>query len=149
MNAANADASLGVTAIARSQALPLVESTALSTAADPVEGLTLSATADPALDPLLVTNRAPAPGEIVTVTVVVRNVGRNNATGLTRRLYAGIPGNSTPLGNPVTPGVLGFNATFKAQFAVTGNGGNLPLYAEVTTTGQNARPPPMIASRSH
>jgi hypothetical protein len=138
VNAANIEGMDGVDAIAEGQALPFVESNTLSTAADPVESLTLNVTADPALDPLLVTNRAPAPGELVTVTVVVRNVGRNAATNLTLRLYAGLPGNSAPLGAPVTPGTISFNATFVAQFPVTANGGIFPLYAELTTSGENA-----------
>lgn len=93
------------------------------------------ASADPVLDPLVVTQRAPAPGVAVTVTAVVRNVGRGSATNIALGLYRGEPGSGALLATITLTQPLRLNETFTA---VTATGREETFYAELMTIGQNA-----------
>jgi hypothetical protein len=123
------------TAIAETQAIAAVEKVTLSHADDPVSMLGFAATADPALDPLQVSTPSPRLAETFTISVTVRNVGREDATGVTVRLYSGTPGNGTLLQTSQTLPTLGFNETTTIGFAVTSNGGRQSFYAEVVSAG--------------
>jgi hypothetical protein len=123
------------TAIGAAQAMAAVEATTLSNADDPVAMLSLAATTDPALDPLEVSTRFPSVGESFTLTATVRNVGREEATGVTVRLYAGTPGSGTLLQTSAALPALSFNATTTIAFAVTSSGGRQTFYAEVVPSG--------------
>jgi hypothetical protein len=102
-----------------------------------VEELTVATTADPAIDPLQVSVAAPAPDRNVVVTVRVRNAGRGTTSGVTVALYAGTPGSGTLVDSVDVPGGLAFNESYNAEFAIAGTGGEQPLYAELTTDGEN------------
>ncbi len=125
-------------AVAATQTVMQPAAATLSSAADPVESLAVTATADPALDPLHVSAAVPAAGQPVTVSVTVRNAGRDAAAGLTVTLYRGLPGSGTPIGTRSLNGSLAMNASATLAFTLTAPGGELPLYANVTTTGANA-----------
>jgi hypothetical protein len=124
--------------VAATQATAQPTAATVNSAADPVESLAVVATADPALDPLQVSATVPAIGQPVTVTATVRNVGRDVASNLTVTLYRGLPGSGTLIGVQNINGSLAMNASASLAFTLTTPGGELPLYAEVTTTGANA-----------
>ncbi|MFN2202461.1 MAG: PKD domain-containing protein [Caldilineaceae bacterium] len=128
--------------LAAGQALPAVQAGALSDSANPVLFLTLEDAADPALDPLRVSIAAPAPGASIGITATVRNVGRKDTSDVTVSLYAGTSAAGNLLDSKSVPNTLEFNATSTLQFslvvpATLGAGGQLPLYAELVTSGEN------------
>ncbi len=110
----------------------------LSNNADPVETIALSAMADPALDPLHVSSLVVRPNEVVTVTTVVRNVGRDVATGLHVSLYAGQPGSGQLQQTLSINSDLSMNDHRALTFTLIATGGQQPIYAEVSTNGGNA-----------
>ncbi len=103
-----------------------------------MDAITVVTTADPALDPLTVSAASVAPGHRVTVTVTARNVGRVVANGLTISLYTGQPGSGIIVATATPTVALGFNEIFVAQMPLTATGGEQPIYAEITSSGQNA-----------
>ncbi len=127
-------------AIAATQALMATDATILNDAADPVTALIVAEGADPALDPLHLSIRAPAPNTAVIVSTVVRNVGRGIAQNLTVHLYQGTSSSGTALGAIAVPGTLEFNQSAMITFTVALPAGEQPLYAQVTTTGQDLTP---------
>ena len=112
----------------------------LYTAQDPVEFLISAPTADPALDPLSASGQCFPAGWPITVTVTVRNVGRDPATGMTVTLYEGMPGSGVLLGSRTVAGPLALNAGVPLTFSIAAQGGVQPLYAQVITAGGNASP---------
>ncbi|MCO6452234.1 MAG: VCBS repeat-containing protein [Caldilineales bacterium] len=125
-------------AIATTQAIMLAQTSTLSASADPVESLTTTATADPALDPLQASASVVPAGDPITITVVVRNVGRDPAVNLTVTLYEGVPGAATLAGTQQVAGPLALNETQTLLFTLPAAGGEQPIFARMTTTGGNA-----------
>ena len=105
-----------------------------------VEFLISAPTADPALDPLSAPVSVLPAGWPLTVTVTVRNVGRDPATGMTVTLYEGMPGSGVLLGSRTVAGPLALNAGVPLTFSIAAQGGVQPLYAQVITAGGNASP---------
>ena len=114
-----------------------VQSEVLASSSDPVETLQIATGADPALDPLQLSQRAAPPGSPVIVTVVVRNVGRGLATGLTINLYTGQTGAGVLQGSVTAPLPLNLNESYAAHFTVVAPVGAGDIYAEVITSGDN------------
>lgn len=100
-----------------------IDATALSTSGDPVDALSIAATADPALDPVAVSTASPAPGQFVTATATVRNVGRGVAGAIGVGLFADAPGSGSLLASTTVAGGLAFNGTCTVEFAFAGAGG--------------------------
>lgn len=136
-------------ALASTAARPAFKAVTLVQADDPVESLTIEPTPDPALDPDLgLSQRHATPGSTVVVTATVRNVGRGTASGLSVSLYSGTPTSGTLL-TPVTlPYTLTFNDSLAITFVVTTTSGEQPIYAELTTTGDDAHSGNNIAAAS-
>lgn len=110
----------------------------LSAQGAPVDALAVPAAADPALDPLTVTTTSPTPGQVVTVTATVRNLGMSVAQGITVALYKGQPGSGTLVKKVSLPDVGGLNHPTVVQLQFQASGGEESLYAELIVTGQNA-----------
>lgn len=119
------------------EALVAAEAASLIANGDPVDTLTVAATADPALDPLIVSTASPAPGQVVTVTVTVRNVGRGVADGVAVALFTGKPGSGALVTSAKPSGALSFNDTYTVRLPLTASGGEQSIFAELTTGGQN------------
>jgi hypothetical protein len=73
---------------------------------------------------------------MVTVTATLHNLGRATATGLQVKLYEGTPGNSSLLSTQSTTN-LTFNETRTLSFQVTKSAGEMPIYAQIVTSGGN------------
>ncbi|GIK73179.1 MAG: hypothetical protein BroJett021_21670 [Chloroflexota bacterium] len=114
-----------------------VQTGLLSVSSDPVETIQVATGADPALDPLQISQRAAPAGTPVEVIVVVRNVGRGLATGLTINLYSGQPGAGVLQGSATAPLPLNLNESYAARFTIMAPTGAGDIYAEVTTSGEN------------
>ncbi|HYN88387.1 MAG TPA: fibronectin type III domain-containing protein, partial [Ardenticatenaceae bacterium] len=105
---------------------------------DAVEMITLPPGADPALDPELgLSQPHAAPNSAVVVTATVRNLGRRPAGDLVVTLYRGEPGEGTRIAAREIDGALGFNRSQVVRFDVRAGSGEQPVYAEVTTGGDN------------
>ena len=124
-------------AIGAAQATVAVQQTPLSAADAPVDALVVAPAADPAVEPLAASNLWPAPGEVVTITVAIRNAGRGAATGVTVALYAGAPDSGTLIATSGPQGTLGFGERFTAQIPFTAAGGEETIQAVLTTSGAN------------
>jgi hypothetical protein len=131
---------LNLASISSERTIVASQRAALSTSTNPVESLTVVATPDPALDPLHTSAGVIPAGEPITVSVTIRNVGRDPAMNMTVTLYRGTPGNATPIGTQVVSGSLAMNERKTLPFTLIG-GGQQSIYAEVTTTGGNANTP--------
>jgi hypothetical protein len=119
-------------------ARPRLQSVTLVAADDPLESITVKAGADPALDPALaLSQQHAAPGTTITVTATVRNLGRALASGLAVNFYAGTPVTGTLLTTVEVSGVLYFNDSRMVSYQVTVTGGAQPIFAEVTTSGED------------
>ncbi len=136
--AQNTASAASAKAIAASQAIMASQGSTLAAAQDPVEAVVAIAAADPALDPLQATAGVLPAGEPITVTVTVRNVGRDPALDVDLTLYQGVPGSAAVLATRELAGPLALNATTTHNFVVAAKGGEMPLFAEVTTSGGNA-----------
>jgi predicted outer membrane repeat protein len=110
----------------------------LNSAASPLSAIDLAVTADPALDALTATPQLPRSGTLVQVRATVRNSGRNPAEQLVVTLYRGTPGSGAVVAVRPLDTALAFGETREVAFTVEADGGELPLYAEVTTTGADA-----------
>jgi hypothetical protein len=130
---------LKLAAISSDRSIAASQRTTLSYSANPVESLIVIVTPDPALDPLRTTADVIPVGEPITVTVTLRNVGRDPASNMTVTLYRGTPGSATPIGAQIISGSLAMNEKKTIVFTVISNG-QQSIYAEVTTTGGNASP---------
>ncbi len=135
MQAAQRD--LNLASISSERSIVASQHAALSASANPVGSLIVVATPDPALDPLRATADVIPAGEPITVSVTVRNVGRDMATNMTVTLYRGTPGSATPIGTQIISESLAMNEKKTIAFTVISNG-QQSIYAEVTTTGGNA-----------
>jgi hypothetical protein len=134
------------TAIRTSRAILAANAGALTTGGfatpqDPVEFLVSAPTADPALDPPTASASVLPAGAAITVSVTLRNVGRDPATGMTVTLYQGAAGSGVALDSRTVAGPLPLNATAPLTFVVAATGNAQPLYAQVTSTGGNAARP--------
>jgi predicted outer membrane repeat protein len=130
------------TAIRTSRAILAANAGALTTGGfatpqDPVEFLVSAPTADPALDPPTASASVLPAGAAITVSVTLRNVGRDAATGMTVTLYQGAAGSGVALDSRTVAGPLPLNATAPLTFVVAATGNAQPLYAQVTSTGGN------------
>jgi hypothetical protein len=128
--------------LASGQALPAAQAGTLQSSANPVLFLDLENDADPALDPLQVSAQAPVPGTTLTITATVRNVGRRETSAVTVSLYQGQSAGGTLMAAKVVPDILEFNATATLVFSFVvpttfEGGGQLPLYVELVTNGEN------------
>ncbi len=132
-----AQKNLNLASINSNRAIAASQRAALSNSANPVESLTVVATPDPALDPLRATADVIPAGKPITVSVTVRNVGRDPATNMTVTLSRGTPGSATPIGTQIISGSLAMNEKKTIAFTVISNGQH-SIFAEVTTTGGNA-----------
>ena len=122
-------------------AAPDLDAQIISAGDDPVETSYLSFQADPALDFSLALSELHAlSGTDVTVTAILRNVGRDLAIGMSVSLYSGTPGSGTLLDTVNLADPLEFNASLSVNFVVQSTGGSQPLYAEVSTSGDDASP---------
>jgi hypothetical protein len=110
----------------------------LSMSDDPVTSITVIPTGDPALDPLQLSDDSVAAGEVVTVTAVLRNIGRNPVGSITVKLYRGTPSNRMLLGTQVVGGPLLFNEQAEVVFLITAVAGEQDIFAELTTGGENS-----------
>jgi hypothetical protein len=79
---------------------------------------TLEVGGDATLDHLQVSNRTPAPGERVTITATVRNVGRNDIRSARVDLRRGRLVTDTLLAEAAVPDTLGFNRSAAVVFEV-------------------------------
>ncbi len=108
--------------------------------ADTLDVLSILPDADPALDPLLSLSQAHAdPGSPVIVSANLRNLGRNPSGELTVSFYRGQPGSGILIGS-LPASSLDFNESQQVSLELTAESGAQPLYAEVTTLGENANP---------
>lgn len=109
----------------------------LSTDSDPVESAVILPGSDPALDSSLeVSQYHAAPGDTLTITATVRNLGPATATGVNVALYAGeSPGGA--LIDQVAVGSLTFNQSQAVAFQVTAASGSQPVYARVSAASAN------------
>jgi predicted outer membrane repeat protein len=109
-----------------------------ATPQDPVEFIVSAPTADPALDPLTASASVLPAGQTITVSAILRNVGRDPATGMTVTLYHGLPQGGVMLDSRTVAGPLPLNAAVPLTVAVAATGNVQPLYAQVATSGGNA-----------
>ena len=114
------------------------ETAVLSTSDDPVMSVNVTAAADPALDLLQLSGSSVAAGEVVTVTAVLRNAGRNPASTITVKLYSGTPASRSLLGTQVVSGPVLFNQSVGVEFVITAVAGSQNIFAELTTNGENS-----------
>jgi hypothetical protein len=110
----------------------------VATPQDPVEFIVSAPTTDPALDPLTASASVLPAGETITISVTLRNVGRDPAANLTVTLYRGASPTGAPLDSRTVAGPLPLNATAALTFTVAATGDAQPLYAQVVTSGGNA-----------
>jgi hypothetical protein len=115
-----------------------VATTILSgTGEDMLESAVIQAAADPALGSALELSQLHAPaGTMITVTTTLHNLGRATATGLQVKLYEGTPGSGSLLNTQSTAN-LTFNETRTLSFQVTKSAGEMPIYAQIITSGGN------------
>jgi hypothetical protein len=128
---------LKLASISNDRAIAANQRATLSSSANPVESLTVVAAPDPALDPLRTTADVIPVGKPITVSVTLRNVGRDPATNMTITLYRGTPGSATPIGTQIVSGSLAMNEKKTLTFSLPSNG-QQSVYAEMTTAGGNA-----------
>jgi hypothetical protein len=114
------------TAIRTSRAILAANAGALTTGGfatpqDPVEFLVSAPTADPALDPPTASASVLPAGAAITVSVTLRNVGRDPASGMTVTLYQGAAGSGVALDSRTVAGPLPLNATAAAHLRRCGD----------------------------
>lgn len=108
----------------------------LSAGGDALESLIIPNLPDPALKPELELSVAHAlPGSSVVVTATVTNQGRQYTDPLTVQLRANDAVSGALLGQAVYPGNIAPGAVWEPTFTLTAGTGQQPLYAVLTTTG--------------
>jgi hypothetical protein len=110
----------------------------LSPTDDPVQAGLMAYGADPGLDAVLgLSEQHAAVGTPVTVTAMLRNLGREAASGMKISLYAGTAPGGALLAEQFPAGSLDFNQALTLTFHVTAGSGAQPVYAQVTGTDMN------------
>ena len=141
VNSAEASFSVGLL-----QVVPKAATAQVTISHDPVSTFAWPATADPALDPLRLSKAVPEPGNVITVVVKLRNIGREVAGSTTVRLYVGTPGTGRLLGTGETVASLDLNASVVHTFTFTATGSLETLYAELSTEGDDRNPSNNLSS---
>ncbi len=110
----------------------------LTNGGDPIESITLQPGPDPTLDAKLALSRQhPSMGSAVVVTATLRTLGREPASGMSVKFYAGTTVTGTLIATANLPGTLTFNESRPVVLNVVSSGTAQLLSARVIKTGED------------